>query len=120
MKSVPSFWKGKTIAAVGIVLLMMAFLSLYKSNLCSVALTGDAVIPPESPAQFRVEVASSETPMSEEDPLAEPPPLTPPEAEMQKALNEQTRILEAISRDVDSVNRSLDEITVILQEEPAR
>ncbi len=123
MKSGPSFWKGKACVAAFVLLLMMAFLSLYKSNLCPVALTGDAVMPPESPAQFRVEAASPETTMSEEDPLVEPPPEPPPEPpseDMQRALTEQTVILKAISDDVDSVNRSLGEITEILQEEQRR
>lgn len=118
MRSGPSFWKGKACGAAFVILLMLAFLSLYKSNLCPSA-TGDTVRPPESHPLVSVEV-STETAMSE-DPVVEPPPapLPPsPETEMQRALTEQTRILEEISKDVDSVNRSLDEITVILQENP--
>lgn len=120
MRSAPFFSKGKAVAAAAsVLLLMMAFLSLYKSNLCPTT-TGDAVRVPESPPQAKVG-PDSETTMSE-DPLVEPPPAPPPppETEMQRALTEQTRILEEISKDVDSVNQSLDEITVLLQENPPR
>jgi hypothetical protein len=115
MRSAPFFSKGKAVAAAAsVLLLMMAFLSLYKSNLCPSSM-GDAA---ESPPQARVEAA--ETTMSG-DPLVEPPESPPtPEVEMHRALTEQTRILQEISRDVDSVNQSLDEITVLLQEQPSR
>jgi len=109
MRSGPSFWKGKACGAALVILLMMAFLSLYKSNLCPTTLTGDVAYEPTSDPEI----------------VAEPPPPPPPppsdvETEMQRALTEQTRILEEISKDVDSVNQSLDEITVLLQESPSR
>jgi hypothetical protein len=101
MRFGPFFSKGKTCAALSILLLMVAFLSLYKSYLC------DAT-PPETP-QAQTELS-----------LEGGPILISPEPDMQRALTEQTMILRAISEDVDSVNQSLGEITVILQEERRR
>lgn len=109
MRSVPSFWRGKACGAALVILLMMAFLSLYKSNLCPTTLTGDTAYEPAAAPEVAVD----------EPPPTPPPPPSDVETEMQRALTEQTRILEEIAKDVDSVNQSLDEITVLLQE-PAR
>lgn len=110
----PFLSKGKAAAAALVLLLMVAFLSLYRSNLC---LIRDEVKVSEDPPQATVG-PDSRTTMSE-DPLVElssAPPLAP-EMEVQRALTEQARILEKISKDVDSVNQSLDEIQAFLQEE---
>ncbi len=103
MKSALSFWRGKVCAALGIVLLLVVCLNFYKTSLIS-----DAVVAPESPPQYRlVEPAESA-----EGALVEK------QEEMQQALGEQTRLLEEIASDVDSVNKSLNEITDYLQEHP--
>lgn len=102
MKSALSFWRGKVCAALGIVLLLVLCLNLYKTSLIS-----DALVAPESPPQYRlVEPPAPEAELSEKQEM------------MQQVLVEQTRLLEEIASDVDSVNRSLDEITNHLQEHP--
>lgn len=100
MRSALSFWRGKVCAALGILLLLVLCLNLYKTSLIS-----DAVVAPESPPQYRL-VEPAEAGLVEK------------QEEMQQALTEQTRLLEEIASDVDSVNKSLDEITNHLQEHP--
>lgn len=102
MKSALSFWRGKVCAALGIVLLLVVCLNFYKTSLIS-----DALVPESSP-QYRL-VGPAE---SAEDALVEK------QEEMQQVLGEQTRLLEEIASDVDSVNKSLNEITDYLQENP--
>lgn len=100
MRSALSFWRGKVCAALGIVLLLVLCLNFYKTSLIS-----DAVVAPEAPPQYRL-VEPAEAGLVEK------------QEEMQQALTEQTRLLEEIASDVDSVNKSLDEITDYLQEHP--
>ena len=102
MRSAPSSLSGKAATAFAIILSMVAFLSLYKSHLCpeGVQPLPEAHAAPEAPA------LDIEAPMSEPD--------------MRQVFTEQTVILKALSEDVDSVNQSLAEITVILKDEHSR
>lgn len=45
------------------------------------------------------------------------PPLLPAHGEMQRSLEEQTRLLEVLQQDVDAANKNLDEISLILKAE---
>ena len=94
--------KGKAFAAFSVLLLMAAFLAFYRSYFCS--------IEPAEAGAVEITVLSP-------DPTPDP---DTPEQQMHQALTEQTIILQEISEDVDAVNRSLDEITVLLQEEASR
>lgn len=103
MRSDLSSSTGKTCAALAVIVMMVVFLSIYKSNLCRV---GVVEVEPHSQGP---EGQTPENPGIDD---------TPPE--VQRALTEQTMILKAISEDVDSVNQSLAEITVILKDEHSR
>jgi len=110
MRFAPFFWKGKGKAAValGVLLLMATFLACYRTYLCSI--------------EPLAEVSAAEIIVLPSDPPPVPTPAPDPDADspeqqMHQALTEQTVILQEISEDVDAVNQSLDEITVLLQEE---
>lgn len=111
MRSALSFWKGKTCVATLVLLGMMAYLSLHKSNLCEAP-------PPEAEApQEQIETSQAQMGVHQEE---APILIIAPEPDMQRALTEQAVILRAISDDVDSVNQSLGEIAEILQEQQRR
>ena len=111
MRFAPFFWKGKGKAAValGVLLLMATFLAFYRTYMCSIEPVAEV---------SAVEIIV--LPTAPDPTLAANPDPDTPEQQMHQALTEQTIILQEISEDVDAVNQSLDEITVLLQEEGSR
>jgi hypothetical protein len=115
MRFAPFFWKGKgkAAAAVSVLLAMAAFLAFYRTYVCSIK-TPDEVQLVDSAIEITV--------LPPNDPHADPVPKqvqvnTPEDQQMHQALTEQTALLQEISQDMDAVNQSLDEITILLQKE---